>query len=483
MTGTPRFGQNRGTGGSDGATVLRRTGIVRGRQSDGTDMHWVDTAPAELRQVTIVDLRDDEAVIVLDRAGTCVGADGDQPVLGLDAEHLLGRRRVESGWRWCDDAGQPLADGASPVARALATGEPVTRLVLGLEGLRDEAEGQFAWVEVSAYPLQGSDGAVDGVATTLRDVSQAVEGRAATAALVHSLRSLAHASVEDEARFRVLAENSADVLFQTDIVGRCVWVSPSVTDVLGWAPAQVLGQTLFPLVHPADREAANEQRRSALAQDGGGHDRVELRYARAEGGWRWMSAVSRSMRDSHGQMTGGLTALRDIQAEVERREELSYLAGHDSLTGLINRDAALRALAKSLEQARRSGRWVGVLYVDVDLFKDVNDTFGHAAGDRLLVEIGHRFASRLRDSDVVARLGGDEFLVVLSSMRDGEHALLRAQALLEAAAEGGVDGVPSATVSIGVRYDDGSSDPGEVLRDADAALYRAKHAGRNRVCL
>jgi diguanylate cyclase (GGDEF)-like protein len=124
-----------------------------------------------------------------------------------------------------------------------------------------------------------------------------------------------------------------------------------------------------------------------------------------------------------------------------------------------------------------------VLYVDVDNFKDVNDTFGHAAGDRLLIEIGHRFTARLRDSDVVARLGGDEFLVVLSSMREGEHALLRAQALLEAAAQGGVDGVPAATVSIGIRYDDGSSDPGAVLRDADAALYRAKHAGRNRVSL
>jgi diguanylate cyclase (GGDEF)-like protein/PAS domain S-box-containing protein len=446
-------------------------------------MHWVDTAPAGLRQAASIDLRSDEAVIVLDRAGTCVGTDGDQAVLGLDAEHLLGRTRVDAGWRWCDDSGHPLPDGSSPVARVLATGEPVTRLVLGLEGLSGEAVGQFAWVEVAAYPLQGSDGTVDGVATTLRDVSQTAEGRAATAGLVHSLRSLAHASVEDEARFRVLAENSADVLFQTDVVGRCTWVSPSVTDVLGWAPEQVLGQTLFPLLHPADREAANDQRRSALSQEGGGHDRVELRYATADGGWRWMSVLSRSMRDSHGHVSGGLTALRDIQAEVERREELSYLAGHDSLTGLVNRDAALRALAKALEQARRSDRWVGVLYVDVDHFKDVNDTFGHAAGDRLLVEIGHRLATRLRDSDVVARLGGDEFLVVLSSMRDGEHAMVRAQALLDAAAEDGVDGGPAATVSIGVRSDDGTSDPGEVLRDADAALYRAKHAGRNCVSL
>ena len=146
--------------------------------------------------------------------------------------------------------------------------------------MRDEIDGQFAWVEVTAYPLRGPDGTVDGVATSLHDVSQTPQGRAATAALVHSLRSLTHASFEDEARFRVLAENSADVLFQTDVVGRCVWVSPSVADVLGWTPEQVLGQVRSsPPLHPSDREVANEQRRSALSDQGGGHDRVELRHA------------------------------------------------------------------------------------------------------------------------------------------------------------------------------------------------------------
>ena len=147
----------------------------------------------------------------------------------------------------------------------------------------------------------------------------------------------------------------------------------------------------------------------------------------------------------------------------------------------MNRDTALHALAKALDQARRTDRWVGVLYVDVDHFKEVNDTFGHVAGDRLLVEVGRRFTAMLRDSDVVARLGGDEFLVVLTSMRDGEHALTRVQALRTVLAEPDGDGVPSATVSIGVRYDDGTSDPGQVLRDADAALYRAKNSGRDRV--
>jgi len=194
-----------------------------------------------------------------------------------------------------------------------------------------------------------------------------------------------------------------------------------------------------------------------------------------------MSVLSRPMRDPAGNITGGLTALRDIQHEVARRDELSYLAGHDGLTGLLNRDAALHALAKALQSARGTGRWVGVLYVDVDRFKDVNDTFGQPVGDRLLVQVGQRLSAHLRDSDVVARLGGDEFLVILAGMREGEHATMRAEALLDAVAEPGPDGLPTVTVSIGVRHDDGTSDPGLVLRDADAALYRAKNAGRARV--
>jgi diguanylate cyclase (GGDEF)-like protein/PAS domain S-box-containing protein len=447
-------------------------------------MLWVDTAPSELRQAASIDLRDGDAVVVLDRSGTCVGADAaGAQALGLDADLLLGRPLLDSAWRWCDADGRPLSDADSPLVSALSSGEPVLERVLGLEGLPDDPRGRFAWVEVSAYPLRGVDGSVAGLATSVRDVSLTAAGRAATAAVVASLRSLARASWEDQARFRVLAENAADVLFQTDIVGRCVWVSPSVADVLGWEPERVVGGSLVPLLHPGDRELANERRLASLSEHGGGHERLELRYATADGRWRWMSVLSRPLRDATGRVTGGLTALRDIHDEVERREELRYVARTDALTGLLDRDAALRSLGRALAQARRTDRWVGVLDVDVDGFRAVNDTHGADAGDRLLVEVGRRLTSRLRDSDVVARLGGDEFLVVLTSMRTGAHAEQRAQALLASAGEPAPDGIPSATVSIGVSCDDGTGDSGQLLREAGAALARAKEAGRNRVSL
>lgn len=445
-------------------------------------MQWTQTAPALLRQAAVVDLRAGDAVIVLDAAGTCIGVDDRvEPILGLDAEQLLGLARVDARWHWCGADGRPVRDTESPVAVAMASGEPVLDRVLGLEGLDGEPDGRFAWVEVSAYPLRGADGSVAGVATSLRDVSLTAEGRAATAGLVRSLRTLVSASAEDEARFLALAENSADVLFQTDIVGRCVWVSPSVSQVLGWEPEAVRGQSLVRLLHPDDREIANERRLASLAHGGGGHERLELRYATAGGGWRWMSVLSRPMRDASGRAVGAVSALHDIQAEVERREEQHYRAGRDALTGLLTREAGLRALAKALVRVRGTGRLVGVLVLDVDALARINQVHGTPGGDAALVHVAERLTSLLRDTDSVARLGPDEFLVVLTSVAVSEHAVGRAGSLLEGIAVPRGPEQPTVSVSVGVATDDGTGAAPDVLRRAGAGLVTAKRAGGGRV--
>ena len=439
-------------------------------------MQWVDTAPTQLRQAATVDLRTGDAVIVLDRVGTCIGVDdGLEPIVGIDAAHLLGRSLIHEQWRWCEPDGRPVSEQDSPVTRALASGEPVEHRVLGLE-----AVGQFAWVEVSAHPLRAEDGSVDGVATSLRDVSQTPQGRAATAGMAGSLRLLASASAADEARFRTLAENSADVLFQTDIVGRCVWVSPSLGDVLGFAPEEVLGQSLVRLLHPSDREIANERRMVALAESGGGHDRVELRYATAAGTWQWMSVVSRPLRDPTGRVVGAVSALHDIQDEVQRRDESLYRAGRDPLTGLLDRDAGRHALTKALVAVHGTDRLVGVLLVDIDGLERLNLEHGTPAGDLAITHVAAVLTAHLRATDSVARLGADDFLVVLSSLAAPDHAERRAQSLLELVAAPRV-GSPSVRVSIGVAVDDGTTAAVDVLRRADVGLLHAKEAGGGQV--
>jgi diguanylate cyclase (GGDEF)-like protein/PAS domain S-box-containing protein len=449
-------------------------------------VRWADTAPAELRGASVVDLREGwDAVVVLDGGGRFVGVDERaEHILGTVDGAVLGRSRDELGLRLTTDEGEVLDASDDPIQVALASGEPVLDRVVGVELASPDGLGTFSWLSMTAIPVRGAEGTVTGVVTSLRDVSDTPEGRAATSALVRTLRSMSKAAAADEARFRALAENSADVVFQTDIVGRCVWVSPSVQEVLGWSVEELTGTSLAPLQHPDDRELANEQRRAHLASgEGGGHERLELRYATKTGGWRWMSVLSRPMRDPTGRVIGALSALRDIQDDVQSREELRYQAGHDSLTGLVNRDAAMHALGKALDKVRGTDRWVGLLYIDVDHFKDVNDTFGHEAGDRLLVQVAQRLTATLRESDVVARLGGDEFVVVLASIKATRHAMQRAESLLAAIGAPPDDGVPAASVSIGVVSDAGGADPALMMRAADAALYRAKQAGRNQVSI
>ena len=442
-------------------------------------VRWADTAAETLRTAAVIDLRVDEALLVTDRDGRLVGAD-PAGVLGLEPDAILGRRPAELSWRLLRPDGTPLHDGEDPASAAMASGGPVLDQLVGIEVSHDGV-AVLTWCSVSALPVRGADGTIEGVATALRDVSAAPEGHRATATLAEHLRAVSRGAELDQARFRLLAESAADVVMQTDLAGRLVWVSPSVTEVLGWNPDELLGASSLPLLHPDDRERANEIRRRALSEGGDAAvARLELRYATAAGGWRWMSVLARPMRDARGTVSGGLSALRDIQVEVEHREELRYLAGHDGLTGLLNRESSLRALAKALESARGTGRHVGVLYLDVDRFKDVNDSFGHDGGDRLLVELGRRLTSLLRESDTVGRLGGDEFLVVLTSLKEPGQADARASSLLPMLSATR-DGVPSSTVSIGVVTDDGSGDAAEVLKAADAALYRAKHAGRDRI--
>ncbi len=177
-----------------------------------------------------------------------------------------------------------------------------------------------------------------------------------------------------------------------------------------------------------------------------------------------------------------------LQTELlEARESLRYLALHDSLTGLVNRNEVLERLKSETDRSSRDGSSVGVLLVDIDHFKLVNDRYGHADGDQVLVEVASRMRSTLRSYDIVGRYGGEEFLVILPGC-DSLKAELQAERLREAIAGKTVSlsqGLITVTVSIGVMAkDSGSNDsPSQLIGAADAALYRAKAAGRNRVVL
>jgi diguanylate cyclase (GGDEF)-like protein len=181
----------------------------------------------------------------------------------------------------------------------------------------------------------------------------------------------------------------------------------------------------------------------------------------------------------HGLANQGATALQNAQLV----EQIQHQAVHDSLTGLPNRVLFEDRLAHALTTSRRDGSNVGVLFVDLDGFKDVNDTYGHACGDELLQEVGRRLTLTVRASDTVARLGGDEFVVVLAPIGGVHDASAVAEKVLGALREPvEVRGhVLAISASVGVTIATASDDPESLLNHADSAMYRAKSAGRNRV--
>jgi diguanylate cyclase (GGDEF)-like protein len=182
---------------------------------------------------------------------------------------------------------------------------------------------------------------------------------------------------------------------------------------------------------------------------------------------------------------GGLVfTAHDVSHRIATEERLAHDATHDPLTRLPNRTLLDDRLAHALDRATRTGAQVAVLFLDLDGFKEVNDTWGHAAGDRVLAEVAGRVAATARASDTVARIGGDEFVVVCEETGSVDGALTLATRILEVVrtpiSVGGVSHQVGASVGIAVALPD-ERDASSVLRRADEAMYRAKEAGRGRI--
>jgi diguanylate cyclase (GGDEF)-like protein len=210
---------------------------------------------------------------------------------------------------------------------------------------------------------------------------------------------------------------------------------------------------------------------------------VEHRVRTKLGDWRWL--ISRGRVTERDPQTG--RALRMIGTNVDitdrkRIEEAAQSAAQsDPLTGLANRRAFHESLRMALARSRRSGNDIAVLYLDLDRFKQVNDKFGHAAGDRLLRHVALRLRGSVRQSDTVARFGGDEFVVLLEDLRDREHAVAVVEKIIEEMRRPlNLEGFEvSVTTSIGLAYANAGVEPETLVKRADKALYEAKAAGRD----
>lgn len=260
----------------------------------------------------------------------------------------------------------------------------------------------------------------------------------------------------------------------TDL-GRYLRVNAALCAMVGRSAEQLLQGTFFDVTHPDDRE--DNRRALQLLLDGDRETlQVEKRYVHADGHAVWVSLTTSVVHGGGGAAEYLMSSIEDITERRVAEAELQHRAHHDPLTGLPNRRALAGRLARALAAAESTGQPGAVLFCDLDDFKRVNDSHGHACGDKVLAVIAERMAGVMRGSDSVIRLGGDEFIVVADAL-SGPEASALAQRLAEAVrAPVSVEGVVArVSVSIGIApipICDG--DPKQLLKDADAAMYQAK---------
>ena len=357
--------------------------------------------------------------------------------------------------------GSELTPAEFPVESAFRSGRSVPRRELEVV-FRD---GRHKWLSAGAQVVRDEAGRITGVTASFADSTVAHVAEEALEA--------AHA------RSAALIEYGSDLITVSDAAGRINFASPACERLLGWHPDDLVGKTVLDWVHPEDRERVAAIHAELLTRPGGTSE-YECRLVHRNGTWRHMEVI----RTNHlnDPAIGGVVATkRDVTERVEAAERLQRQATHDSLTGLPNRALLLDRLETALARIERGGGQCAVLFLDIDRFKTINDSLGHAAGDRLLQIVGERLAAVVRPQDTVARLGGDEFVVLAEHIDSGPQAVELAERL-RAAIAGPADlgkKVVSISCSVGIALSDHHG-ADALLQQADTALYRAKGRGRNR---
>jgi len=331
-------------------------------------------------------------------------------------------------------------------------------------------DGSHRWFEIRIRNLE-HDPEIEGLVVTAREISD----RKATE------QQLA----QNEARFRALVQSSTDVVAVVADNGCFSYVSPAVLEMLGYSPDELEGTPAIALVAPEDvatfQTTYPELSQRQLPMGGLTTRRVETQLRHRSGELRTVDVTVSDMR-GESAVRGIVLNARDITVRKALEADLRFQALHDTLTGLANRTMFTQQTAAALRHGQNTDS-VGALFIDLDDFKTVNDSLGHAVGDQLLQEVSTRLVTSLSSQDLAARLGGDEFAVLVVDAPDQAGVVALAERVLTlVAAPYRIQGRDiRVTASIGIAFADEEGVDAEVLlRSADVAMYLAKDRGKNR---
>jgi len=283
-------------------------------------------------------------------------------------------------------------------------------------------------------------------------------------------------------KYRELFENAAEGIFQALPDGRLVTANPALARMLGAdSPAELLAAAA-PFEGWLTVEPDRRRELLRVLTEDGVVQGFECELRRADGTSLWIAATIRAIRDAESAVARYEGSVQDVSERKRSEEQIHFQAYHDALTGLPNRLLLQDRLTQALAYAQRRHGTLALLFLDLDHFKLINDSLGHAVGDRLLRAVGQRLRDALRAEDTVARVGGDEFLLLLPHLAATEDAARTAQKLLDIfATPFSIDGHElhvAASVGAALFPEDGT-DADTLLRNADAAMYYAKESGRN----
>jgi diguanylate cyclase (GGDEF)-like protein/PAS domain S-box-containing protein len=376
---------------------------------------------------------------------------------GQPAEGVIGRSMLEvfGPERWA---------AFSAVYERVRQGEAIA-----MERLIRFADGRERWMVVRLTPRLDDQGRFAGYYSTTSDIHE-------------------QKAIEDELRRAntVLSahfDNTPLAVIEWDTELRIVRWSGQAESIFGWTAAEALGRRLDSWRHVYEEdEPAAARMIQDLVEGRGPHATSLHRNYRKDGSVIWVEWHNSALRDEAGRLISILSLAQDVSSRIQAEERLQYMATHDGLTALPNTVLLNDRLEAALARAQRARRRVGVIFLDLDHFKDVNDTLGHRVGDLLLKEVSRRIRATLRQSDVLARISGDEFVVVLEDLPDeGAPERVAHKVLDEVRRPFHVEGHEihvSGSLGLALYPEDGA-DAETLLKNADAAMYHAKELGRN----
>ena len=410
---------------------------------------------------------DEAGDFVADAAGSCVYTNGAyHSISGLTLEQTLGtnwsmaihpedRERVLAEWR--------------VAARDQTPFQTEFRFLQGDESI--------VWTRVNSAAMLDGNKAL-GLVQTVEDITERKEAE-------FVLRTAQEALFEEKERAQVTLNSIGDAVLTTDLVGNVTYLNLVAEAMTGWSHEEALGRPIsevFNILDSTTRLAAENPMLRAIAEDRTVGLATNCVLIRRDGLESPIEDSAAPIHNRDGQVAGAVIVFHDVSQSRAMALEMAHLAQHDFLTGLPNRLLLTERFSHAIGLAQRHSKQVGLLFLDLDNFKHINDSLGHAIGDQLLQSVANRLVASVRATDTVCRQGGDEFVILLDEIGQPQDAAHVAETLRTALDVphliGGHELHTSLSVGISIYPDDGT-EVDVLMQNADTAMYHAKASGRN----